>query len=69
MAHVREKTARLVGAEEPFGFFLVFVRGCLRPSQVKIKLLSANGSLFGKARGWSGPVTGCDYRLHRGASL
>jgi hypothetical protein len=69
VAHVRGKTVRLIGAEEPFGFFLVFIDGCLHPKQVKIELLGADGSPFGKARGWSGPVINCNYRLHRAAHL
>lgn len=69
VAHVRGKTVRLIGAEEPFGFFLVFIRGCLRPDQVKIELLGADGSPFGTARGWHAPVINCNYRLHRAAHL
>jgi hypothetical protein len=69
VAHVRGETARLIRAEEPFGFFLVFIRGCLRPDQVKIDLVGADGSPFGRARGWHAPVINCNYRLHRAAHL
>lgn len=69
VAHVRGKTVRLIGAEEPFGFFLVFIDGCLHPKQVKIELLGADESPLGRARGWSAPVINCNYRLHRVARL
>lgn len=69
VAHIRGKTIRLIGAEEPFGFFLVFIRGCLRPDQVKVDFLGADGSPFGRVRSWNGPVINCNYRLHRAAHL
>jgi hypothetical protein len=59
LAQVKEGSARRMHAGEPFGFFAVFIPGCVLPSDVKIELLDASGSQLGPAREFSGPAGGC----------
>jgi hypothetical protein len=47
---------------EPFGYFVVFIPGCVLPREVKVELLDESGSKIGTAREFSGPVSDC----HRG---
>jgi hypothetical protein len=62
LARVQGPIVRRMHAVEPFGFFVVFVPGCVLPRNVKVELLDANESQVGTAREFSGPVGGC----HRG---
>lgn len=57
IARVDRKTARLVGAEEPFVSFAAFVPRCLLPRDVKVELLDAAGRLIETARRWRSPVS------------
>jgi len=56
VARVRGETLQLIDAEEPFGFFLAFIPGCVPPGQVKVELLDSTGSRMGLAPGYDGPV-------------
>lgn len=56
VARVRGETLQLIDAEEPFGFFLAFIPGCVPPAQVKVELLDATGSRMGLAHGYGGPA-------------
>jgi hypothetical protein len=60
LAQVKEGSVRLVHATEPFGFFAVFIPGCVVPPQVKVELLGASRSQIGTAREFSGPA-GCPH--------
>lgn|SRR6478752_9979484 len=57
VAHVQGETLQLIDAEEPFGFFLAFIPGCVTPGQVEVELLDATGSRMGLAHGWNSPVS------------
>jgi hypothetical protein len=57
VARVRGETVPLIGAEEPLGFFVAFIPGCVLPRQVKVELLDATGSRMGLARGWDAPFS------------
>jgi hypothetical protein len=59
LARVRGKLERAIGSSEPFGYFAVFVRGCVVPSEVKIELSGADGSSLGNARPWDVAVPPC----------
>ncbi len=54
VAQVRGETLQLIDAEEPFGFFLAFIPGCVLPREVKVELLDKEGSRIGTARARSG---------------
>lgn len=56
VARVRGETLKLIDADEPFGFFLAFIPGCVPPDQVKVELLDATGSRIGSAPGWDSPL-------------
>jgi hypothetical protein len=57
VAHVQGETLQLIDAEEPFGFFLAFVPGCVLPREVKVELLDDAGSRIGTARANSGGIS------------
>jgi len=59
LAQVEGVTAHQIHTDEPFGFFVVFVPGCVVPHQVKVELLDASGSRIGTAREFAGPAGGC----------
>jgi hypothetical protein len=57
VARVQGETLQLIDAEEPFGFFLAYIPGCVPPGEVKVELLDETGSRIGLARGWDAPAT------------
>jgi hypothetical protein len=58
VAQVRGETLRLIDAEEPFGFFLAFIPGCVLPREVKVEFLDGTGSRIGNSRA-EGAVVSC----------
>jgi hypothetical protein len=58
-ASVRGRTARAIGAREPFGFFFVSIPRCIAPSAFRVELLGADGSHLGRAQGWDVVVPPC----------
>lgn len=58
IAHISGSIERRISASEPFGFFAVYLRGCVEPKTVKVNLLAANMSHLGMAKRWDFPV-GC----------
>lgn len=60
LAQVKEGSVRRIHAAEPFGFFAVFVPGCVVSRDVKVKLLGASRSQIGTAREFPGPA-GCPH--------
>jgi hypothetical protein len=61
-ARVKGKLARSIAAAEPFGYFAVFLRGCVAPGQVRIELFGAGGSPLGEADPWDVLVPKCPQR-------
>jgi hypothetical protein len=57
VARVRGETLQLIDAEEPFGFFLAFIPGCVPSGQVKVEFLDATGARMGLAHGWDTPFS------------
>jgi hypothetical protein len=49
VAQVRGRTIRSIGGQKPFGFFGAFLHGCVQPTEVKVQLMGAAGSLIGVA--------------------
>lgn len=58
-ATVRGRLMRAIRAEEPFGFFSVYVPRCLDPDEVKVELVGAGGKRLGVADPWDVAVQSC----------
>jgi hypothetical protein len=56
-AQVSGKTMRSIGGEVPFGFFGVFIHGCVEPQEVKVELFGSAGVPLGTAPGYTGPAS------------
>lgn len=52
IASVHRKLMRAVGAEEPFGFFSVYIPRCVEPDEVKVHLVTGGSKQIGLADGW-----------------
>lgn len=61
VAQVSGKTMRSIGGEVPFGYFGVFIHGCVQPQEVKVELFGSAGAPLGTAPGYTGPA-GCPKR-------
>jgi hypothetical protein len=61
VAQASGKTMRSIGGDKPFGFFGVFIHGCVTPQEVKVEMLGPGGSSLGTAPGYTGPA-GCPKR-------
>lgn len=61
VAQVSGKTMRSIGGEKPFGFFGVFIHGCLQPQEVKVELIGSAESSLGTATEYTG-TAGCPKR-------
>jgi hypothetical protein len=61
VARVSGNTMRSIGGEVPFGFFAVYIHGCVQPQEVKVELFGPAGAPLGTAPGYTGPA-GCPKR-------
>jgi hypothetical protein len=50
VAQVKGETLKLIDAEEPFGFFVAFIPGCVPPREVRVEFLDEAGARIGNAR-------------------
>lgn len=58
-APVRGRVMHAIRAEEPFGFFFVFIPRCVEPDEVEIELYGVAGSRLGEADRWDVAVERC----------
>ncbi|HET7455188.1 MAG TPA: hypothetical protein VFJ76_06675 [Solirubrobacterales bacterium] len=59
LARVDGSIGRAIHAEEPFGFFAVYVPRCVEPSDIRIQLLGPGDSKLGVADEWDVSVEHC----------
>jgi hypothetical protein len=59
VARTGGKTARSLGAEEPFVSYAAFVPECVEPKEVTVEFLGAAGTRFGTARQWNDAHAPC----------
>lgn len=59
LGHVSGALGKRIQVEQPVAFYAAFIRGCVKPKQVKVLLFDGNGKQVGVARGWDAPINSC----------
>jgi hypothetical protein len=59
LSHVSGALGKRIQVEQPAAFYAAFIRGCVKPKQVKVLMYGANGKRIGVARGWDAPINDC----------
>jgi hypothetical protein len=59
LATVHGKLMRAIGAEEPFGFFSVYIPRCVEPSEVQVHMVTGGSKQIGLVDEWDVEVQKC----------